>query len=145
LLGEYFFGDNRRTHPGYPVVDRAGKLLGVITRSNLLENWISGLVGGTGGADPLTQRAIIAFDLITTQAVTIYPWETCRVAAERMAEKSVKRLPVVSPDDPSKLVGIVTLSDLLKSRCRILEEEARRERFFGPGVARDHQAELRLD
>ena len=49
-----------------------------------------------------------------------------------MAEAGVKRLPVVSPDDPARLVGIVSLSDLLKARHRLLDEESRRERFYGP-------------
>ena len=42
---------------------------------------------------------------------------------------------MVSPDDPTKLVGIVTRSDLLKPRAQSFEEEDRRERFFGRGVA----------
>jgi hypothetical protein len=43
----------------------------------------------------------------------------------------VKRLPVVAPEDPGRLVGIVVIGDLLKARQRIVEEEAKRERFFG--------------
>jgi CBS-domain-containing membrane protein len=45
-------------------------------------------------------------------------------------------LVVVSPDDPAKLVGIVTRSDLLKPRGRTVEEETKRERFFRPGRRR---------
>ena len=58
------------------------------------------------------------------------PWESCRTAAERMAENGVGRLPVVSPDDPSKVIGIVTRSDLLKPRAKTVEEEMRRERLI---------------
>jgi hypothetical protein len=47
-----------------------------------------------------------------------------------MAQEGVGRLPIVSPDDPRTVVGIVTRSDLLKARARILEEEAKRERFI---------------
>jgi CBS-domain-containing membrane protein len=43
----------------------------------------------------------------------------------------VRRLPVVAPDDPGRLIGIVTIGDLLKARRRIIEEEVQRERFFG--------------
>ena len=49
-----------------------------------------------------------------------------------MAEAGVKRLPVVAPDDPARLVGIVSLGDLLQARQRQLDEESTRERFFGP-------------
>ena len=48
-----------------------------------------------------------------------------------MARAGVKRLPVVAPDDPGRLVGIVAIGDLLQARQRIVIEEDRRERFFG--------------
>ena len=48
----------------------------------------------------------------------------------------VKQLPVVSPDDPNQLIGIVTVGDLLKAHQRLVEEEAKRERFYGRGLIR---------
>jgi CBS-domain-containing membrane protein len=51
-----------------------------------------------------------------------------------MATAGVGRLPVVDPDDRTRVVGIVTRSDLLKPRMRHLEEEHRRERLMGRGV-----------
>ena len=64
--------------------------------------------------------------------MTSYPDESCRAAAERMAEAGVKRLPVVAPDDPGRLLGIVSLGDLLQARQRLLDEESKREQFYGP-------------
>jgi CBS domain containing-hemolysin-like protein len=40
------------------------------------------------------------------------------------------RLPVVAWHDPQKLMGIVSLTDLLKARAHHLEEEQRRERVL---------------
>jgi CIC family chloride channel protein len=131
LVRGYFFAPGPRKHPGYPVVDRDGRFLGVITRTNLLEHWLEALTGAPEGLDPLGASPIIAYDLIDTSPVVTYPDESCREAAERMAEAGVKRLPVVAPDDPGRLVGIVVIGDLLKARQRIVEEEAKRERFFG--------------
>jgi CBS domain-containing protein len=131
LVRGYFFAHGPRKHPGYPVVDKNGRFLGVITRSSLLEHWLDAMTGAAGGTDPLAASPIIAFDLIDTPPVVAYPDESCREAAERMASAGVKRLPVVSPDDPGRLVGIVVIGDLLKARQRIVEEEAKRERFFG--------------
>jgi CBS domain-containing protein len=128
---DYFLGGASRKHQAYPVVDESGNLLGVITRRNLLEDWVSVRLAKEG--EPATE-AIIVFDLLHREAITVFPWETCRVAAERMAAAGVGRLVVVSPDDPTKPIGIVTRSDLLKPRARSVEEEAQRERFFGVGL-----------
>jgi CBS-domain-containing membrane protein len=78
---------------------------------------------------------IITYDLIDRAPVIISPGATCREAAEQMAQSGVKQLPVVVPEAPGRLVGIVTLGDLLKSRQRLIEEEQRRERFIGHGAA----------
>lgn len=51
-----------------------------------------------------------------------------------MAEFGVGRLPIVAADDPCKIVGIIKRSDLLKPRAVQVEEEVKRERFFGPGI-----------
>ena len=109
------------------VCDRAGKLVGMITRSDLPDHWTDALLDGEDVVGP-----IIAYDLIDRQVVTVYAGESCRVAAERMAEAGVKRLPIVAADDSERLLGIVSLGDLLQARYRVLHEESRRERFYGP-------------
>jgi chloride channel protein, CIC family len=131
LVREHFFGSGPRKHPGYPVVDKNGRFHGIVTQSSLLDHWLNALVGGAGSPDPLGSSPIIAYDLIGQSPIVAHPDETCRRAAERMAQTGVKRLPVVAPDNPSRLVGIVTIGDLLKARQHMVEEEAKRERFFG--------------
>jgi H+/Cl- antiporter ClcA/CBS domain-containing protein len=131
LLQEYFLGGSKTRHQGYPVIDKAGDLVGVLTRTNLLTEWLQMASGGADKAALLD--FVIAYDLLHREPVVAFPWESCRTAAERMAHSGVGRLPVVSPDDPSKVIGIVTRSDLLKARARMLEEESRRESFLVPG------------
>jgi CBS domain-containing protein len=135
LVGEYFFGRGPRKHPAYPVVDKTGALIGLVTQSNLLDHWMSASLGGPGAqtVDLLGTGPIIAYDLVGGMPVVANPADSCRVAAERMALAGVKRLPVVDPSDPGRLVGIVTLGDLLQARQRLAEEEDRRERFIDPG------------
>jgi chloride channel protein, CIC family len=48
----------------------------------------------------------------------------------RMADTGFTRLPVVDSEDPSKLAGMVSLSDLLHARTRALQEERGRERVL---------------
>jgi CBS domain-containing protein len=126
LVRDYFLADSPRKHQGYPVLDENDQLVGVITRSNLIEDWAKVLV--SDGRDHL--GLIITFDLIHREPISVYPWESCRTAAERMAQAGVGRLPVVSPDEPCRVIGILTRSDLLKPRAQLAEEETRRERFI---------------
>ena len=41
LLRQYFLGTGKQPHQAYPVVDADGRMLGVVTRANLLEDWIA--------------------------------------------------------------------------------------------------------
>jgi chloride channel protein, CIC family len=125
VVARYFSPNGSGSHQGYPVVDKEGNLLGLITRTNLMEEWTF----SEPGEPPVP---IIAYDLIGREPVVTYAEESCRTAAERMAQAGVGRLPVVSPEDPKKVVGIITRSDLLKPRFRYLEEESKRERLLSP-------------
>jgi chloride channel protein, CIC family len=58
------------------------------------------------------------------------PGETCRAVASRMARFGLERLPVVESVESTRLVGIVTRSDLLKATGTLYDEESLRERFF---------------
>jgi CBS domain containing-hemolysin-like protein len=59
-----------------------------------------------------------------------YPDESLRVVVYRMAETGFTRMPVVDRGDGRKLVGIVSLEDLLHARSRNLTEERTRERVL---------------
>jgi CBS-domain-containing membrane protein len=70
------------------------------------------------------RRALIARELMTAPAITISPDATIEAAARLAARSRVRSLPVVDPD--SKLVGIVTRSDLIKTFLRS-DEDIRRD------------------
>jgi CIC family chloride channel protein len=131
LLREYFLGAGPQRHQGYPVVDENGDLLGVVTRSNMLDDWVTAALSAAESGRGIVGAPIIAYDLLHRGPITAFPWESCRVAAERMAQTGVGRLVVVAPEDPKKVIGIVTRSDLLKSRARQVEEEVNRARYLG--------------
>lgn len=65
-------------------------------------------------------------DFMTSDPVSIGADARLVEAYRLMAEKEVRRLPVISRDE---LVGIVTLSDLLRSIPRLLSEEDRETRL----------------
>jgi H+/Cl- antiporter ClcA len=93
-------------HQGFPVVDDAANLLGVVTRRNLLNLELE--------IDSKVK------DILTRPPVVIYDTNTAREAADHMVREQVGRLPVVTRADPKKLVGIVTRSDLLATHARRL-------------------------
>ncbi|WP_254506710.1 chloride channel protein [Anatilimnocola floriformis] len=95
-------------HQGYPVVDERMRLIGVLTRRNLL--------AATEAADtPLR-------NLVTRFPIYVYDTSTARDAADHMVRHDVGRLPVVSRANPKLLVGIVTRSDILSVYERRLRE-----------------------
>jgi CBS domain-containing protein len=47
-----------------------------------------------------------------------------------MAETGITRFPVIDDENSRKVVGIISLEDLLHARVRNLEEERRRERVL---------------
>ena len=110
---ERYFSSSQK-HRGFPVVDANEKLLGVLTISDVMEMSISA-----------PDAALTARDLIRLDPIVAHPEETCREAAERMAESGIGRLPVLSG---GKLIGIITRSDLLKPRLLRFEEERRTPR-----------------
>ncbi len=103
----------------YPLVDERRHLLGVVTRSTLLE-----LCRDGAAADrPMIEHA-------NRDPVVAYADEPLRVIVYRMAETGFTRFPVVDRDDGRKLVGMISLYDLLQARARSLQEEQRRERVL---------------
>jgi H+/Cl- antiporter ClcA/CBS domain-containing protein len=118
MLKTYFGASSKRR--AYPVVGMQGEPLGVISGSDLLT--LDSLQAG---------RNPVAADLINARPIVAHPQESCRVAAERMAQHSVGRLLIVDPEQKDRLVGIVTRSDLLKPRLQAYEEEVLPERILG--------------
>ncbi|MBT8217144.1 MAG: CBS domain-containing protein [Acidimicrobiia bacterium] len=81
---------DEQRHHGLPVVED-GRLAGIITVSDLAR-------AGDGAA--------AVREAMTPRPVTVTPRMPVSVALERMAALGVGRLPVVSDDDPTRLVGM---------------------------------------
>jgi CBS-domain-containing membrane protein len=67
--------------------------------------------------------------------VVAYPDEPLRAVVHRMASTGLTRFPVVERGAARRLVGMISLSDLLAGRTRTLDAEHRRERVFSLGWA----------
>jgi len=114
----------RDSGPGqhlYPVVDDQSRLSGVITRGDIYKFLQEH--PAENGDRPIAE-------LVRSVSETAFPDEPLRVIVYRMAESGLTRLPVIERDGSRKLVGMVSLDDLLKARIRNLEAEQRRERVL---------------
>src|SRR5205807_1079588 len=95
-----------------------GRLLGLVTRADLPEfavreelNWL------------------IVADVMRGQLpVVAFPDEPVRDAADRMLTAGLGELPVVAPEAPDRVVGLLTRDNVLEALARRADEEHRRDR-----------------
>jgi H+/Cl- antiporter ClcA/predicted transcriptional regulator len=104
-------GAGGATHQGFPVLDAAGELIGVVTRRDLL--------------DPARDAAQRIADIVRRAPVVVYEDSTLRDAADQMVLARVGRLPVVQRGATRRLVGIISRSDLLSAHASRLVAERR--------------------
>jgi CBS domain-containing protein len=109
-----------------PVVDEAGRLVGMLSNSDLIVQeselhfpTVLSFLGATieighkhFEEDLRKALGSKVSDVMAAKAVTITPDDTVERAATLMHEKDVSRLPVVSD---GKLVGIVSRNDVLRA------------------------------
>ncbi len=107
----------------FPVLAEDGKMVGVVTR-NELRTLLEKIQ--LAGSDE-KQFSIAS---IITKPVVAYPDEPLRAAIYRMAESAYTRLPVVDRHDEQKLLGMVSLNEVLQARSRNLADERKRERVL---------------
>jgi CIC family chloride channel protein len=93
-------------HHGFPVLDEYGRLWGVVTITDLER----AVAANKGRRTPVTEigtpyeRLLVAF-----------PDEPVGVVLRRMSPRGLGRLPVVSREDPHRLVGMVRREDVIRA------------------------------
>lgn len=109
---------------GLPVVDAAGRLVGVITEGDLLARaelgtekkrakWLEFLFGpGRSAEDFVHSHGRRVEEVMTRTPITVGPQARLDEVVGQMIEKRVKRLPVVDGD---RLVGVVSRADVLRA------------------------------
>jgi H+/Cl- antiporter ClcA/CBS domain-containing protein len=99
----------------YPVIDGDSRLTGVITRKDL--------------ATYDGEQTRVS-DVVRGCPVVAVADEPLRVAIHRMAETGRTRMPVVDSNKGRRIVGMLSLEDMLHARARSLTEEHSRERVL---------------
>jgi CIC family chloride channel protein len=108
---------------GFPVLDEEGRLRGVVTLQDLERVT-------RGGKRP---PGATAGQICTDKLLVIYPDEPMWVALKRIGTRDIGRLPVVSREDPTRLVGLIRGNDIIraynKAIARRVELQHRAERL----------------
>jgi Kef-type K+ transport system membrane component KefB len=88
----------------FPVIDRNDNFVGVIDYTEI-RNLLF---------EPTLAKLIVASDLVVTNSQALNPNQSLREALETIRhQRHVSYFPVVDPDQPTKLVGVVRQNDLL--------------------------------
>lgn len=119
---------------GLPVVDQSGKLVGVISETDLMWQetgvnppaYIMILDSVIYLQNPATYERELhkalgqtVGEVMTDEAITTTPDKHLREAAQLMHEKNVRRLPVL--DAAGQVVGILTRGDIVRAMASDLE------------------------
>ena len=121
-----------RTHvSGLPVLDDAGKLVGIVSESDFLRRseigtgrkrpaWLQFLIGpGRAATDFVRERGRKVEDVMTENPITVGEETPLEELVQLMEKNGVKRLPVLSGNT---LKGIVTRSNLLQAVASMAHE-----------------------
>jgi CBS domain-containing protein len=116
---------------GLPVVDEAGKLVGIVSQGDFIRRaeigtqrkrgrWLKFLLGpGTVASDFVHERGRKVGEIMTLDPCTVTEDATLEDIVQLMEHNNIKRLPVMRGD---KLVGIVTRSNLLQAVAELARD-----------------------
>jgi CIC family chloride channel protein len=116
LLAEF----DRTKHHGFPVVDAAGELVGMVTLEDL-------------GRTIATQGPQTVGEICTRDLLVLYPDQTLNDALRLFGLHDVGRIPVVDRANPRRLLGVLRRADVIKAYnaglARKLDVEERIQRL----------------
>jgi coenzyme F420 hydrogenase subunit beta len=96
----------KQQHNGYPVVNEAGEIIGVVTFEDAWHY-----------VKEERDKTLVS-QIIGQKAAVVYVGQTALDALKKMEEYETARVLVFDPADPSKLEGIVTKTDLMHALIR---------------------------
>jgi len=103
-------------HQGLFIVDQEGKLVGLITRGDVLR-----------ALDQDTSGVLNVLEAGSKELVVTYPDELISEASDKMLYNDIGRLPVVRREDSRQLVGYLGRNGVMAARLKRLHEEQVRE------------------
>jgi CIC family chloride channel protein len=96
------------------VLDEQSRLCGVVSVTDLERAIVEG---------DLEDRTVT--NIMTTALITCAPGETLRTAFQRFAERDVYQIPVVDPEDPGRVLGVLRRTELMWAYKELSQEHHR--------------------
>jgi CBS domain-containing protein len=96
---------------GAVVVATGAEIVGIVSERDIVRRL------HTEGAKVLTEKVS---DLMTTEVISCSPSDSIDTIGSAMTEQRIRHMPVV---EDGKLVGIVTIGDVVAARIRQLEQD----------------------
>lgn len=93
-------------------LDATGGLAGVLSERDIVRH-----IARTGCA----ALALQVSDCMTRAVVTVHPDESLETGLERMTDRLIRHLPVI---ENGRLLGVVSIGDLVKARIELAEAES---------------------
>ena len=119
VIAFFLAAEGPRRHKSYPIVNEDGKVIGMVSRSDILRWEREAHAEGVTIGDMQDGKDVFAG----------YSDELVGHLADRMAEHDIGRVPVLDRAT-NKLVGLVARRDLLRVRARVIREERERRRLL---------------
>ncbi len=103
---------DKTLHTAFPVIDKEGRLVGIIALDDIRDNRRDG--------------ELLVKDVMTSRLFTVHHSCTLHEALNLMVEHDIHHLPVVPVDDPDLLSGFLTRTDIMKAYVRRTSRSAGR-------------------
>ncbi|MBE0617592.1 MAG: chloride channel protein, partial [Proteobacteria bacterium] len=106
----------RSRHMTFPVVDAQDRLAGILSLQDFRE------IAYEEGLEDL----VVAGELATEDVVTVFPDESLRDALAKIGFRNIEHLPVVSREDPRRILGMLSRRDIVTAYNKALIDRSLR-------------------
>ncbi len=100
------------TQSNFPVVDAAGRLTGILSISDVRRVML----------DEELHNLVVAKDVATDSVLTVTPGDDLKTALRKMTKAEVRELPVVDPEDPGRLISMISRKDIIRTYYEQVEK-----------------------
>jgi CIC family chloride channel protein len=96
----------------FPVVDKESHLKGILSLTDVRKVML----------DKEMHRLVVARDIATLEVFTVTPEDSLHTALKKMTAAEIRELPVVSKDDPEKVISMLGRKDLIRTYHNEIEK-----------------------